>query len=754
MKKFIKLHWLWSTLLLVLPILCAPTIASAVNSVGGCSTFTPDTANGASMTVTCDTTSSYTAINNAGVISSENTTTIGNRVTVNVVNGTTFVINGSTIGLGSNAQVTNNGNLNTSSFYYGYGISAGVNGRSQAGGNTILNDVLGTITTGGTSATGIYISATNASSSSNSIINNGLITTLGSSAYGVRLNSGATGSAVVNTITNNNSISTGNAGSTAVLVSTAGGIAALTNASGATISTTGKSSNGIQLTATGGVATLTNAGMITASGAGSNGIQVGSGAGAVSIVNTGAISASGANSFGIYSLGNITNLTNSQGGSAPLTYSGVLPTNYNVIVSSLTNYGKLDVNGGNVTGVMNFNINNNSSLAFNSTYATVLNGLKINNLGNSYGTFTSGGNSYVWALVHRVGGSSMQSDLVVQPAPTPSTPVAVQASLPELKANLLAQDYLINPIDPDTQASLSALGNTLQGLFAMQTASVVNSLSYDCSLFGENNVCISTGGRFTNVSVYPNNSTSALLIGAYRFSPSIRFGGYLDQNLSQSTPGGIAQLSNGSPMVGLFGVWSQNPDGTGAEAKVSAAYVSKSATLTRPVVGVSEAGSGSTNLTTQGVQGVLKYGFALGNKTLVSPYAGMRYVLGGMGGYSEAQTGTVSSPLTYNAIANYTTTALLGLIGSHRLNEKTTLVASAGGEKDINANVGNLITTGNGDYNIAMNYNYRSLRPAASLGAFYDLSARERLGLVGIYRQEAYQAMTSSTILATYTVGL
>ena len=754
MKKFIKLNWLWSTLLLLLPILCTPTIASAVNSVGGCSTYTPDTVNGASMTVTCDTTSSYTAINTAGVISSENTTTIGNRVTVNVVNGTTFVINGSTIGLGSNAQVTNNGNLNTSSFYYGYGISAGVNGRSQAGGNIILNDVLGTITTGGTSATGIYISATNASSSSNSIINNGLITTLGSSAYGIRLNSGATGSAVANTITNNNSISTGNAGSTAVLVSTAGGIAALTNASGATISTTGKSSNGIQLTATGGVVTLTNAGTITASGAGSNGIQVASGAGAVSIVNTGAITASGANSFGIYSLGNITSLTNSQGGSAPLTYSGVLPTNYNVIVSSLTNYGKLDVNSGNVTGVMNFNINNNSSLAFNSTYGTVLNGLKINNLGNSYGTFTSGGNTYVWALVHRVGGSSMQSDLVIQPAPTPTTPVAVQASLPELKANLLAQDYLINPIDVDTQASLTSLGNTLQGLFAMQTAGVVNSMTYDCPLFGNNNICVSTGGRFTNVSVYPNNSTSALLIGAYRFSPNFRFGGYLDQNLSQSTPGGIAQLSNGSPMVGLFGVWSQNPDGTGAEAKVSAAYVSKSATLTRPVVGVSEAGSGSTNLTTQGVQGVLKYGFVLGNKTLVSPYAGMRYVLGGMGGYSEAQTGTVSSPLTYNAIANYTTTALLGLIGSHRLNEKTTLIASAGAEKDINANVGNLITTGNGDYNIAMNYNYRSLRPTASLGAFYDLSARERLGLVGIYRQEAYQAMTSSTILATYTVGL
>jgi hypothetical protein len=288
----------------------------------------------------------------------------------------------------------------------------------------------------------------------------------------------------------------------------------------------------------------------------------------------------------------------------------------------------------------------------------------------------------------------------------------------------------------------------------MQTSGVVNSMTYDCSLFGTNNVCVSAGGRFTNISGYPDNTTSALIIGAYRYSPSLRFGAYLDQNLTQSTPGGIAQLNNGAPMVGLFGVWSQNTDGSGIEAKVSAAYASKGATLTRPVVGVSEAGSGSTNLTTQGVQGVLKYGFNVGNKSLVSPYAGMRYVLGGMGGYSESQSSTVSSPLTYNSISNYTTTALAGLIAQHRLSEKTMLLASAGVEKDVNANVGNLITSGIGDFNIAMNNNYRTLRPTASLGAFYDLSSKERLGLVGIYRQEAYQATTSSTVLATYTVGL
>lgn len=633
----------------------------------------------------------------AGVIAPTNTTQ-GNGINVTVATNTIYTVVGSTIGLGSNATVNNSGALNTSSFYNGYGISAGANGRSQAGGNSLNNLSGGTIVTAGGNAAGIYVSATNAGSAANTLSNAGTITTSGAGSAGMRLNSGATSSSVVNTVT--------------------------------------------------------NAGVINTSGAASYGVQV-SGVGAVNLTNTGNITTTGANSFGIYNTGNIVSFTNSQGGSNPLTYSGVLPLNYFAKVTDASNYGKLDVSGGTVTGVMNFNIASNSTLAYNTTYSTVLNGFKINNLGNSFGTFTSGGNSYVWALVHRVGSSATQTDLVIKPLPQAVSPAAAPAAiLPELKAALAAESYIIAPTNYDTQAALASFGSSLQSLFAMQSAGVINGMTYDCPIFGNHNVCVSAGGRYTNVSGYPDNTTSALLIGAYRFSESLRFGGYLDQSLSQSTPGGVAQLSNSTPMVGVFGVWNQNTDGTGLEAKVAAGYASKNATLTRPVVGVSEPGSGSTSLTTQGAVGILKYGFGLGNTTIISPYAGMRYVVGGMRGYAEAQSSTVSSPLTYNGISNYTTTTLAGLMGSHRLNEKTNLVATAGGEKDVNASVGNLTTTGNGEFNIAMNNNYRTLRPTASLGVFYDLSPRERLGLNGIYRQESYQATTSTTVLATYTVGL
>ena len=655
-------------------------------STGGCDTYAPNTTGGSSQVVTC--TSGVTPAATAGVISTQNTTTVGNNVTVNVVNGTSLVIDGATIGIGSGARVSNHGNLNTGSMQNGYGISSGSNGRSQAGNNIFINEFDGTIYTRGGNATGMYISATNASSAANALTNDGRIQTDGSGAAGIRLVSGSTSSSVVNTIV--------------------------------------------------------NSGTIVTNGSAAHGIQV-SGVGAVTIQNTGSITANGANAFGIYSAGNITSLTNSQGGSNPLTYSGALPNNYNTKISSATNYGKLDASNGVVTGVMNFAITANSTVS-PITYATVLSGIKINNLGNSYGTVTISGTEYQWALVHRINGSADQADLVLS--------TVAQPTLVALEETLATQSLLIVPIGPDTEIALNSVANTLQGLFAMQSAGVINGMGYDCSLFGANNVCVSAGGRFTNVSSYPYNNSSALIIGAYRFSNNLRFGGYLDQNLSQSTPGGITQLNNGSPMVGVFGVWSQNLDGTGAEAKLSVGYANKGATITRPVVGVSEAGSGSTSLTSQGILGLLKYGFGLGNKTILSPYAGMRYMAGGMGGYGESQSNTVSSPLTYNAIDNYTTTVIAGVSGIHKLSEKNSLLASAGVEKDTNSNVGNLVTTGNGYFNIAMNNNYRSTRPTASLGAFHDLSINERVGISAIYRQEAYQALTSTTVMATYTVGL
>lgn len=308
----------------------------------------------------------------------------------------------------------------------------------------------------------------------------------------------------------------------------------------------------------------------------------------------------------------------------------------------------------------------------------------------------------------------------------------------------------------DTQQSLVNTSQALQSTFTLQNTVLSNSFSYDCTEFGVNNICISAGGRNTAVSAANGlNNTSALLIAAYRPHPNYRIGAYADQNLSMNNAGSTVNQSNNTPLVGLFGAWNEKLDGTGAEIKVSAAYGQKNTTVTRQVVNTSEPGTGSANLISQGAQITAKYGFAVMPEVIVSPYVGMRYTQNNMGGYTEAASSSVTAPLTYSALNTNATTALLGAGASYRFLPQAGVFASAGVETDTNTANGTYSATGViGLTPINFNANPVKTRPTATLGAYYDIEKNQRLGITGIYRQEPYQAVQTTTVMATFTVGL
>jgi autotransporter-associated beta strand protein len=317
--------------------------------------------------------------------------------------------------------------------------------------------------------------------------------------------------------------------------------------------------------------------------------------------------------------------------------------------------------------------------------------------------------------------------------------------------------YLVfTPNVADTQQSLVNTASALQNTYTLQNSILANSFSYDCNEFGANGICISVGGRNTTVSASNGlNNTSGLLIAAYRPHPNYRVGAYADQNLSVSNPGGTVNLGNNTPLIGLFGAWNDRLDGTGVEIKVSVAYGQKNTTITRSVVGTSEAGTGSSQLNSQGAQVTAKYGFAVMPAMIISPYLGIRYAQNNMGGYTETTSATVTAPLTYSALNTNATTALVGLGASYRLTPVVTTFASAGVETDTNTSSGTYSATGiTGLMPINFNANPVKTRPTATLGAYYDVAKNQRLGVTGIYRQEPYQAASTTTVMATYTVGL
>jgi hypothetical protein len=55
---------------------------------------------------------------------------------------------------------------------------------------------------------------------------------------------------------------------------------------------------------------------------------------------------------------------------------------------------------------------------------------------------------------------------------------------------------------------------------------------------------------------------------------------------------------------------------------------------------------------------------------------------------------------------------------------------------------------------VSFNGNPVRTRPTATLGAYYDIAKNQRVGVTGIYRKEVYQAVSTTTVMATYAIGL
>lgn len=289
----------------------------------------------------------------------------------------------------------------------------------------------------------------------------------------------------------------------------------------------------------------------------------------------------------------------------------------------------------------------------------------------------------------------------------------------------------------------------------MQNTYLVNGLGYDCNRFGNNGVCISAGAQSTSVRTQDNASVGGQIILAYKFNPNVRLGTYIEHSSASQSLGAV-KLGSTTPAFGLFAAWNQHADGKGAELKVSTGQVRKNATVTRAVVEDSEAGSGGTNLNSQGVQALFTYAFEVSKDMTISPYAGMRYTQSKMGGYTEATAVGVTAPLAYQAITTYSTTALAGMGAALKLNPQATIHAGVGMETDTNTKNGTHTASSAaiaGLTVIDVNANPQKTRLTASLTANYDLGEKQRISISASSRQEANRSAPTRSVFASYIVG-
>ncbi len=191
------------------------------------------------------------------------------------------------------------------------------------------------------------------------------------------------------------------------------------------------SSEGVRNDSGGSITTFTNAGSINGT---SYGVKNNSGAAINVLTNTGTISGGTAS---IYNAGVITTINNKQGASgSALTYTGVLPVNYNIIVTSTSVYGKLSassVTNAPGTSGLSFGIDS-SSILTTERYLSVLSGLTSANISSS--SLSGSYGDFIWSLVNASGSSTIWDLVVSVPSPAPTVLPDMSAGTGVLLSNV------------------------------------------------------------------------------------------------------------------------------------------------------------------------------------------------------------------------------------------------------------------------------------------------------------------------------
>lgn len=303
------------------------------------------------------------------------------------------------------------------------------------------------------------------------------------------------------------------------------------------------------------------------------------------------------------------------------------------------------------------------------------------------------------------------------------------------------------------QQNSQALGNVIN----MQAAALQAGLSYDCAQYNENNLCVSVGGRYTYAGTNPSgNAQAGLVIVGYRPTLTTRIGAFADQSVNIGTPNNISQ-SKTSPMWGLFSTWQKNKDGNGLSVQGSAAVAASELTINRTASSITEAGSGKTQFNGQAYQLQANYAQPITDATKLIPYLGLRYTRINQGGYTETSNAQTLYPVSYNAMAQNTFSAIGGVGVQSHLAVKLKGTVAAGLQQNLNYSMGNYAGSstipGMTTFSAQMPGNTNTMA-TASAGLYYDVRKNEQIGLTTQWQQQPFINTNTTSVIATYTIGL
>ena len=260
---------------------------------------------------------------------------------------------------------------------------------------------------------------------------------------------------------------------------------------------------------------------MTQTGAGSAAIFNDNGSTINSITNLGSMTGPLAAIFNSSASGVITTLNNAQGQASALTYRGRLPVNYNVIVNSPTDYGKLQISSPAAT--TNFGVSALSTLT-TATYTAVLSGINSTYLANQVGgTVTGTLGAYSWTLQAESGSPTIW-DLIVTCSGgcggggSTSAPAPAPATLTDIATGgtfgLSSIGVTTNPVFDGGTLSLTAGASTSQPFTVTALGGTIatpsgGTASMSGGLSGSGSMTINGGGtlQLSGLNTYTGGTT-------------------------------------------------------------------------------------------------------------------------------------------------------------------------------------------------------------------------------------------------------
>ena len=499
--------------------------------------------------------------------------------------------------------------------------------------------------------------------------NNGTISSSNvSNTYGLNNGGGFTISSLVNTGTiSSGNVALRNAGnSTTTLLDNSGTISGGNKGIGNTSGT---------------IITLLNSGTISSTAGTGVHIQTASGVASIgTITNTGSIVGATAGINNVNStLGTLNNKQGAGNVNGALTYTGVLPTNYNIIIAGTTTYGKLAATA--VTGATTFGISNlsttNSSI-LNSTLSAVLSGVTSAQLGfGNATTYYSSSNDYwftltatdlvnnIWSLTVTCYGGGCGT--TIDPGVTVSLGSLSPTSRPVLAGGTL----------------LLSNGDTSSLAFSVTAASTIqNSTSGSATLSG----VLSGAGSWTF-----NGSGTTVLSGVNTYSGGTTVSGGILQGNTLSLQGTIVNNSQVVFDQASQGSYAGVMSGTGSLTKQNAGTLILTGANTYS--GGTTVSGGTLQGNTLSLQGaILNNSQVVFDQASQGSYAG---VMSGTGALIKQNAGTLilTGANTYSG-GTTVTGGTLSLSGGSPTGTGDVFVASAGTLMGTGAIAGNSIVSG------------------------------------------------------------